>query len=304
MRAGRGTEPVHDLRVASRRVSTALKLLDRAVPTGTPHARRDARRRRRWGRELKRVTKALGAARDTDVQADCVREFLSRASAGEPRLRPGVERLLLRLRQRRDEEQRKIVEELDRFERRGVLPEIRREFRALRAGAAARAGFAIPGRRAPARTAARQIRPGFSARCSRTSVSSPARSGGRSCTRCGSPPSGSGTRWRPSRRSSANGSTPWVRAARKIQTDLGDIHDCDVWILQTLPGFLAEERARARTHFGRPQPLAEFRPGIAALLRDRRKRRNAAAREFLRFWEKLRREKTWERLRKESAVRT
>jgi CHAD domain-containing protein len=80
---------------------------------------------------------------------------------------------------------------------------------------------------------------------------------------------------------------PWIRAARRIQTELGEIHDCDVWIHQALPKFLAGERARTT--------LAEIRPGIAALLRDRRKRRKALYRAFLRRWKELRRKKTFER---------
>ena len=67
VRARRGSEPVHDLRVASRRVRTALRLLDDAAPS---------KRYRRWSRELKRLASALSRARDTDVQADFLREFL------------------------------------------------------------------------------------------------------------------------------------------------------------------------------------------------------------------------------------
>ena len=79
VRARRGSEPVHDLRVASRRVRTALRLLDDAEPS---------KRYRRWNRELKRLASALSRARDTDVQADFLREFLK--AHRDARLRPGI----------------------------------------------------------------------------------------------------------------------------------------------------------------------------------------------------------------------
>ena len=292
VRARRGAEPVHDLRVASRRVRTALKLLDETVPPGAPHARRDAKRRRRWGRELKRVTTALGVARDTDVQADFVREFLKKLPA-KSRLRPGVERLLLRMGRRRDEEQRKVVKELDRLKRRDVLREIRREFQEARARASAPRASDSVGGKPPDGASARATASGQIARLLRRmlaherSLARPERKKALHEMRIAA------KRFRYTMEAVAPlfGARldPRIRAARKIQTDLGDIHDCDVWISRTLPRFLAEERARA---------LAELKPGIAALLLDRRNQRNAAYRAFLRFWKKLRRKQTWEQLRK------
>jgi CHAD domain-containing protein len=81
---------------------------------------------------------------------------------------------------------------------------------------------------------------------------------------------------------------PWIRAARRIQAELGEIHDCDVWIHQALPEFLADERSRSAR--------AEIQPGVAALLRDRRRRRKAIYRAFMRYWKKLRRKKTFQRM--------
>ena len=53
-----------------------------------------------WRREIKGVTKALGDARDADVQIDFLKRW-----AGEERdaeYLPGIERLLLRLNQHRE----------------------------------------------------------------------------------------------------------------------------------------------------------------------------------------------------------
>jgi CHAD domain-containing protein len=289
---------VHDLRVASRRVRTALRLLDDAAPKSAQRTARDSKGYRRWNRELKRLSSALSRARDTDVQADFLRAFL-KAHRGA-RLRPGIRRLLLRLRERREKQQVKILKELDRFAARGTLGAIRREFQRLKENR--RRAPALPGRSevegrtrlarpilkrldrmlAHARGIARPERRKelhrmrIAAKHFRYTMEAFApRYGGRL--------------------------DPWIRAARRIQTELGEIHDCDVWIHQALPKFLlfcarrssgaAKSGAGARSRTA----LAEIKPGIAALLRDRRKRRKALYRAFLRRWKELRRKSTWEK---------
>jgi CHAD domain-containing protein len=326
VRARRSSAPVHDLRVASRRVRTALRLLDDAAPS---------KRCRRWNRELKRLASALSRARDTDVQADFLRAFL--AKHRDARLRPGIRRLLLRLRERREKQQVKILRELDRFVARGTLSEIRRRFQRIKehrviesaSSFALRSGpEGYEGRvRTPRDDVGRAILPdrGLIARATHSALR----------TRLARPILKRLDRMlahergiaRPERRKELHRMRiaakhfrytmeafapryggrldPWIRAARRIQTELGEIHDCDVWIHQALPKFLlfcarrssgaaksgADARARAA--------LAESKPGIAALLRDRRRRRNAIYSAFLRRWKELRRKSAWEKLRRE-----
>ncbi len=280
VRAQRGPEPVHDLRVASRRVRTALRLLDEAEPS---------KRYRRWNRQLKRLASALSRARDTDVQADFLREFLK--AHRDARLRPGIERLLLRLRDRRGKQQVKILKELDRFVARGTLREIRREFQRRRKDRR-RAGPSLSASAVaekPADAAGPILKrldkmlayEPFIARPERRKELHRMRIAAKHC------------RYTMEAFAPAYGGRldPWIRAMRQIQTELGEIHDCDVWIHETLPKFLARERARTA--------LAEIKPGIAALLRDRRRRRNAIYRAFLRHWKELRRKKIFERMSEE-----
>jgi CHAD domain-containing protein len=283
VRARRGSEPVHDLRVASRRVRTALRLLDDAAPS---------KRYRRWNRELKRLASALSRARDTDVQAAFLREFLK--AHRDARLRPGIQRLLLRLRDRREKQQVKVTKELDRFVARGTLREIRREFQRLkkdrrRAGLSL-SGSAVAEKPAHAAHAPRPILKRldkmlayeqFIARPERRKELHRMRVAAKHCRytmEAFAPRYGGRLR-------------PWIRAMRQIQSDLGEIHDCDVWIHEALPKFLADERGRTRR--------AEIKPAIAALLRDRRRRRGAVYRAFLRRWKQLRRKKMFERLTRE-----
>jgi CHAD domain-containing protein len=236
---------------------------------------------------LKRLAAALSRARDTDVQSDFLRGFLK--VHRDARIRPGVEKLLLRLRERREKQQAKIVKELDRFAARGTLREIRREFQQIKKDAprvtalrtprsALRTQFARPILKRLDKMLAYER---FIARPERRKELHRMRIAAKHFryTMEAFAPSYGGRL------------DPWIRAARRIQTEIGEIHDCDVWIHQALPKFLADERARTA--------LAEIKPGLAALLRDRRRRRHAIYRAFLRRWKKLRRQKMFERMRTE-----
>jgi CHAD domain-containing protein len=284
VRARRGSEPVHDLRVASRRVRTALRLLDDADPS---------KRYRRWGRELKRLASALSRARDTDVQADFLGGFLKRH--GDARCRPGIERLLARLHERREKQQRKLTKELDRFVARDTLREIRREFRQLgkdRRGAKSSAAESAV-RNPPHGHGRCRGRP-HSAILKRLDkmlayerfIAQPERLKELHRMRIAA------KHFRYTMEAFAPDCggrlDPWIRAARRIQTELGDIHDCDVWIHETLPKFLAEERAEAE--------IAEITPGITALMRERQRRRSELYLAFLHHWKELRRKKTFQRM--------
>ena len=83
-------ECVHRVRVASRRLRSFLPLFALCLSRKTCD---------RWRKQLRRLTRALGEARDTDVQIACVEQVLEQQASREER--PGLERLRLRLQQRR-----------------------------------------------------------------------------------------------------------------------------------------------------------------------------------------------------------
>ncbi|MBI5566999.1 MAG: CHAD domain-containing protein, partial [Chloroflexi bacterium] len=105
VRSADDIEAVHQMRVATRRLRAAFTLFAECLPN---------KRADEWQREIKRITKALGAARDTDVQFDWLRKFLAKST--DPAWRPGINRLMLRLYQQRQRLQLKVVEALDRLE--------------------------------------------------------------------------------------------------------------------------------------------------------------------------------------------
>ena len=127
-------ECVHRLRVASRRLRTVLPLLAPALSRQTCA---------RWRKQLRRVTRALGAARDTDVQMACVHQFVHDSASAEAQA--GVERLLLRLEQRRQALQEPVVKALERFAARQLAEEMEERLTQVASQSEAY-GVDVPGR--------------------------------------------------------------------------------------------------------------------------------------------------------------
>jgi hypothetical protein len=92
-----------------------------------------------------------------------------------------------------------------------------------------------------------------------------------------------------------------IQAARLCQTQLGDIHDGDMWI-DTLPRFLDEEQARTLAYCGNTAPFEPLRAGILALHHNRQHQREQHYQAFVTFWEQLHAQGVWERLRQTLAA--
>src|SRR6516165_2456104 len=92
-----------------------------------------------------------------------------------------------------------------------------------------------------------------------------------------------------------------IQAARLCQTQLGDIHDGDMW-LDTLPRFLDEEQARTLAYFGNTTPFEPLRAGMLALYHNRQHQRAQDYQAFVAFWEQLQAQGVWERLRQTLAA--
>ena len=86
-----------------------------------------------------------------------------------------------------------------------------------------------------------------------------------------------------------------IRTARRVQTLLGDIHDCDVWV-DYLPQFLEEEKARTLEYFGHARPLGRLKQGLLYLQQERREQREELYQEFVKLWQQLQEQNTWDNL--------
>jgi hypothetical protein len=87
----------------------------------------------------------------------------------------------------------------------------------------------------------------------------------------------------------------FISVVRKLQDQLGLIHDLDVWI-QFVPAFIEEERARIVGYFGSDGPLKRLLPGLLAFQNSRQALREAAYNEFLASWAVIEAAKTWEEM--------
>src|SRR5215475_10549285 len=133
VRHAEGPECVHRMRVASRRLRSVLPLFATSLSRQT---------RAQWRKQLRRITRVLGAVRDTDVQMACVQQFLHDSASAEEHA--GVERLLLRLAQRRQNLQGPVVKPLERCAARQCTEEMEERLMQV-ASQSASYGVDVPG---------------------------------------------------------------------------------------------------------------------------------------------------------------
>ncbi len=105
VRSGEDIEPVHQMRVWSRRSRAALEVFRCCFPR-KEYAELE--------REVKAVTDALSEARDLDVMTDTLRKRAERLPAGQKR---GVESFIARLQQECQTSQKPVLKALRRLDR-------------------------------------------------------------------------------------------------------------------------------------------------------------------------------------------
>ena len=87
-----------------------------------------------------------------------------------------------------------------------------------------------------------------------------------------------------------------LATVKRIQTLLGDIHDCDVWI-EHLAATLGEEGKRLSEYYGHNGQLNRLAAGIEHLRAERRTTRVHLFEELVGYWQELKQEAYWEGLR-------
>lgn len=278
VRQAQDIEAIHRMRVASRRLRTAIPLFG---PLAAP------KKYENWIQSLRALTKALGAARDCDVQIDHLHHFYLELPTGPNR--PGVRRLLLRLHQRRQKLQQAVEKALADLAKSGTPMEIGRKLHPFLEGVESPAHsealyllscsavrekleqflFYEPFIQVPEnkdelhamRIAAKHLRYTLE-------IFSPLYT---------------------------SELKPYLKALRLTQELLGEIHDCDVWMLY-LPEFEERERVRALHYYGVDRPFRRLLPGLKAYYADRANARDRLYAEFLEKWQSWRQDGLWDRL--------
>ena len=83
-----------------------------------------------------------------------------------------------------------------------------------------------------------------------------------------------------------------IQAVKKVQTLLGDIHDCDVWA-ECAEAFMEQERLRTIEYFGHHGPFNRLKPGLQLLIDERRQRRDEIFMYLVAYWETLSTNHLW-----------
>ena len=262
-------EYVHRMRVASRRLRTALTIFADRLP---------AKKADNWQRDVRRVTRALGEARDCDVQIALVES--TSAEVTDRHQRPGLSRLLLRLRQRRDALQSHVERAVKRLGDDRVIPEMEDVLRVMRVRDRLQPAPNDPACLHALLCAA--IVPRVIDLLSyEPYVSHPERIAELHAMRIAAKQ----LRYTLEIFSPVHhdGLKNYIKLARTLQEILGDMHDCDVWAL-ALPRFLDDERALALAYAGTARAVARLAPGIQALADDRAATRAARYQDLVAAW--------------------
>lgn len=295
VRSGEDIEHIHRMRVASRRLRAALPLFESCFPP---------EKFREWMVGLQKITRALGDARDTDVQTAFLLRLMGEGVRkntcppdGDIRMEtPSADILTLLLRhleKRRRKYQNAVLSALKNLEKSEIPDEIRVGCTDLLArGRNARKQQSLQG--IPAVAASRiSRRLDALLRFEHWAYNPDAVTEHHAMRIAAKKLRYTMEVYAPVYR--RNLKKPLFRV-KKIQQILGDLHDCDVWI-DTVTAMLLNERSSSPA--GRNPPYAQNArvTSYRHFLAEREKDRNLIYRRFVRYWDSVGRAGLWEELR-------
>jgi CHAD domain-containing protein len=288
-------EYIHRMRVASRRLRAALPLFRTCFPD---------KQYLKWMQEITRITRALGDARDADVQIDFLIKSLKKIQkdpglqkkstpADQPSMEPAIRFLLLALQKKRNVLQKRVLSAISGLEKSHLTDEIQSVFTTM--GMNIKATRKKPPLHGIPPVAALRIRKRLSTLLSYDPwVLHPEAVAEHHATRIAAKK----LRYTMEIYGSIyrnNLKKPLARV-KKLQEILGDIHDCDVWI-DHITTLLLRERTLLRSGKGTKRPDTTTLSSLKVLLRDRDTERKRRYRQFVRYWQVLARVKLWDELR-------
>jgi len=294
IREAKDIEYIHRMRVASRRLRAALPLFADCFLQ---------KQYLRWMEEIATITRALGEARDADVQIAFLQKQVKKSTSrwksrhpdtadqGPPEA-PALRYLLADREKKRSQLQGRVISALDALEKSRVIPDMKAAFsarenrirslnRALAYGVSPAASLHIE-----SRLEALQAYKAW--------VSHPEAVAEHHATRIAAKK----LRYTmevfgPVYRLGLN--KPLARVKR-IQEILGDLHDCDVWI-DHIARILLRERSLLRTENEEKRPDTATLASLKVLLMEREHERTILYRSFARFWESQERAGLWDGIR-------
>jgi CHAD domain-containing protein len=289
-------EHIHRMRVASRRLRAALPLFASCFPE---------KKYPEWREEIRTVTRALGEARDTDVQIAFLTKLIkkrdTRKHADDPdnalsiRLTGDVETFLIsRLQKKRLKLQKTVVSSIEMLEKSGIIDEMQVFFHDQEMRAKSTRKKPSPLGIAP--VAASRIARRLATLLSYEEwVHNPDAIAEHHAIRIAAKKlrytlEVYGPLYR-------RGLKKPLSRIKKIQEILGDLHDCDVWI-DTVMVMLVKERLTSQAA-GRQKMRVSKVTRYKHFLAEREKERKILYQRFVRFWDSLMRSRLWDELRRD-----
>ncbi|MBN1974635.1 MAG: CHAD domain-containing protein [Sedimentisphaerales bacterium] len=276
-------ECVHQSRVASRRLRAAFGVFEICFP---------AKVIKKWRDEIKELTKAFGPARDADVHIEFLNKTLSGLGSDEKTFQPGIKRLLLRTKQHREKLQDKIIKTINRLESRAILADIH--------SVVERIIFCMSGEEPDLKNEYVFSQTSGHIRNRLIDMISC-----QNCLENKDDKTGhhqmriAAKRLRYTmeicREPYGERLDNAIKVVKNIQTILGDIHDCDVWV-DYIDHFMQEELRRTKEYFGNEKPYYLLYKGFGYLQQERQQTRQCLFEIFVRYWKRLNRHKFWETL--------
>lgn len=274
-------ECIHQMRVASRRFRSALRAFKECFPDKVA---------KKWMKQVRRLARTLGTARDLDVQIEFVSEFLS--GLKDTRCIPGVKRLLLRLSQQRESIQPEVISAVQKFESSGLIQDIRGHCQRLIAISKLSKEERFPlslYQKAYAEIFSNlQDFLSFEQYVDHPEQPDKLHAMRIACKRL---------RYTMEIFSKLfeDGLKDYIEDAKAVQTLLGNFNDCVVWI-RFLDKFLEDERARTIEYYGDARPFSKIKPGIIYVKEDRMRQRDQCYEDFIEFWRERKQQGSWNRI--------
>jgi CHAD domain-containing protein len=296
VRSAQDIEYIHRMRVASRRLRAALPLFESCFPQKKFHI---------WMQELQKITRALGDARDTDVQIAFLLRLEKRKaqqqnktdarSSASPAFSTSdlTDILLTQLQKKRIKLQNVVITALANLEKSGITTDMRTECTNLiKRSTGVRpkpAVYGIP----PVAAVRISKRLDALMQYERWVYIQDAVAEHHAMRITAKKLRYTLEAYSPLYRRNLK---KFLIRVKKIQGILGDLHDCDVWIDMVM-AMLLEERSSRRTDCASPESKGNRVTGYRVFLSEREKERKQIYRRFVRYWESLGRAGIWTELR-------
>jgi len=280
VREAKDIEFIHRMRVASRRMRSCLPLFEECFPP---------KKYRQWRKEIRNITRALREARDADVHIAFLKTYIENLI--EESLRPGAQRFLLRLRQRREQMQQRVIKAIDRLLESGVVEDIEKLCRKMRRGRRKADVNSLETYQKALVHITSRLDEIFA---HESSVYIPENIKEHHAMRIAI----KRLRYTMEVFSSLYEGEleDQIAVCKKLQDMLGDLHDCDVW-MDDLPQFMEDERAYSLDYFGHDDTFRILEPGLMHLQQYLRERRCAIYEEFVAHWKDIQEQNIWNNLK-------